>query len=333
MRLAWADVARGGAMIVVVLAHALQLMGAYGWDNAWLDTVNLYLTAVRMPLFFLIAGIFGANAIRRTWSGLFASRLALLLYMYFLWMLLRAVWFSFVPWPLGDVLPWIAFAVSPIWPTNGLWFLYALIVYLVVGALTMRLPAWIPLVAAGALAVAAAMDVVPTAGNTVWRSVMMYGFFFLLGARLPEVWRAVAARANLALLAVAIVLVPLSMVAFAFVPGVLRGVGRITLSLVCVVACLVIAAMIARVGWLSRPFRYVGERTIAVYVSHAMLLAAVVPLIPVGIVAPVTAAIALTVFGVVVPLVLYRFLAPLGGVFNLPRPIARALASRTERVS
>jgi uncharacterized membrane protein YcfT len=333
MRLAWADVARGGAMIAVVLAHALQLMSVYGWDNAWLDTVNLYLTAVRMPLFFLIAGIFGANAIRRTWGGLFASRLALLLYMYFLWMLLRAVWFTFVPWPLSDVHPWLAFAVSPVWPTNGLWFLYALIVYLVVGALTVRLPAWIPLTAAGALAVAAAMDVVPTADNAVWRSVMMYGFFFLLGARLPELWRAVAARANLLLLAAAIVIVPASMVAFGFVPGPLRGVGRITLSLVCVVACLVIAAMIARVGWLSWPFRYVGQRTIAVYVSHAMLLAAVVPLIPVGIVAPVTAAVALTAFGVIVPLVLYRLLAPLGGVFNLPRPVARALASRTERVS
>ncbi|QIG38552.1 acyltransferase family protein [Microbacterium sp. 4R-513] len=333
MRLAWADVARGGAMILVVLAHALQLMDVYGWHNAWLDTLNLYLTAVRMPLFFLVAGIFGANAIRRTWRGLFASRLALLLYMYFLWMLIRAVWFTVIPWPLSDVHPWIALALSPAWPTNGLWFLFALIVYLVVGKLTVRWPAWIPLVAAGILAVAAAMDVVPTAGNTVWRSVAMYLFFFLLGARLPDVWRAVAARANIPLLVVAIVVVPAAMAGFSFIPGIGRGVGRIGLSVVCVAACLVIAAMIAKVGWLAAPFRYIGQRTIAVYVAHAMLLAAVVPLIPVGIVPPVVAAVVFTAFGVGVPLVLYRWLGPVGGVFNLPRPWARALESRREPVS
>ena len=328
MRLAWADVARGGAMIAVVLAHALQLMAVYGWHNAWLDTLNLYLTAVRMPLFFLVAGIFGANAIRRTWRGLFASRLALLIYMYFLWMAIRAVWFTFVPWPLSEVHPWVALLLSPIWPTNGLWFLFALIVYLVVGKLTQRLPVWIPLVASGALAVAAAMDVVPTAGNTVWRSVAMYMFFFLLGARLPEVWRAVAARANVALLVVAIIVVPAAMAAFSFIPGPARGVGRIALSVICVAACLVIAAMIAKVGWLSAPFEYIGQRTIAIYVAHAMLLAAVVPLIPVGIVPPVVAAVVLTAFGVGVPLILYKLLAPVGGVFNLPKPVARALESQ-----
>lgn len=333
MRLAWADVARGGAMILVVLAHALQLMAVYGWHNGWLDTLNLYLTAVRMPLFFLVAGIFGANAIKRTWGGLFASRLALLLYMYVLWMLIRAVWFSFVPWPLSDVHPWVALAVSAVWPTNGLWFLYALILYLLVGKLTARAPAWIPLVAAGLLAVAAAMDIVPTGGNAVWRSVAMYLFFFLLGARLPEVWRAVAARADVWLLVAALVVVPAAMAAFSFIPGVARGVGRITLSVVCVAACLVIAAMIAKVGWLSAPFRYVGQRTIAVYVAHAMLLAAVVPLIPVGIAPPVVAAVVLTAFGVGVPLVLYRYLGPVGGVFNLPKPLARALESRRERVA
>jgi uncharacterized membrane protein YcfT len=333
MRLAWADVARGGAMIVVVLAHTLQLMDVYGWNNAWLDTVNLYLTAVRMPLFFLVAGIFGANAIRRSWGGLFASRLALLLYMYFLWMLVRAVWFSFVPDRLSDLHPWMAFVVSPAWPTNGLWFLYALIVYLIVGWLTRRFPLWIPLVLSGVLAVVAAMDIIPTAGNTVWRSVAMYMFFFLLGARLPDVWRAVAARANVLLLVVAIAVVPAAMASFTFIPGPARGLGRVTLSLVCVVACLVIAAMIAKVGWLAAPFRYIGQRTIAIYVAHGMLLAVVVPLIPVGIVPPVVAAVVLTALGVAIPLVLYVWLGPLGGVFNLPRPAARALESRRERTA
>lgn len=327
MRLAWPDVARGAAMMLVVLAHALQLMDVYGWKLGWLDTANLYLTAVRMPLFFLIAGVFAARAIHRSWPKLFASRLALLIYMYVLWMLIRAIWFSFVPWPLNDDHPWIALLISPFWPTNGLWFLFALIVYILVGKLTARAPVWVPLVVAGAIAVAAASGFVPDGGNPVWKSIALYGFFFLLGARLPEVWAAVAARANILLLIGALVVVPASVVVFGLLPNAIQGVGRVALSVVCVTAAIVVAAMVAKVAWLAAPFRYVGQRTIAVYVVHAMLLAAVVPLIPVGIVPPVVAAVALTAFGVTVPLVLYRYLAPVGGVFNLPHPVATRLAA------
>ena len=231
MRLAWADVARGGAMILVVLAHALQLMDVYGWQNGFLDTLNLYLTAVRMPLFFLVAGIFGATAIRRSWGGLFASRLAVLLYLYFLWMLMRAVWFSFVPWPLSDVHPWLALAMSPVWPTNGLWFLYALIVYLVVGKLTVRLPAWIPLMAAGALAVAAAMRCRPHGRQH--RVAIDHDLRVLLPARSTAAGplaRHRRAREPPAARRPRSSSCPPSMMAFSFVPGPLRGIGRVALS-------------------------------------------------------------------------------------------------------
>lgn len=327
MRLAWPDVARGAAMILVVLAHTLQLMDVYGWQNGWLDTANLYLTAVRMPLFFLIAGVFGARAIRRSWRALFASRLALLIYMYFLWMLIRAIWFTVVPWPLTDDHPWLALLISPFWPTNGLWFLFALIAYLLIGKLTASAPAWLPLAAAAVLSVGTASGLLPNGGNEVWNSIAIYAFFFLLGARLPELWGAVAARANTLLLVVALAAVPASIVVFGMLPTVVQGVARVGLSVVCVTAAIIVAAMIARVAWLAAPFRYVGTRTIAVYVSHAMLLAVLVPLVPAGSVPPVVVAVVLTAVGVAVPLVLYRYLAPVGGVFNLPKPLAKRLAS------
>lgn len=325
MRLDWPDVARGAAMMLVVLAHTLQLMEISGWQLGWLDTANLYLTAVRMPLFFLIAGLFGARAIRRTWRGLFASRLALLIYMYVLWMLIRAVWFSFVPWPLNDDHPWVALAISPFWPTNGLWFLFALILYLLVGKLTAKARAWIPLGAALALALVTASGLLPNGGNPIWNSIALYAFFFLLGARLPQLWFAIADRAGVLLLIAALLVVPASVVLFGVLPDPVQGLGRVVLSVVCVAAAIVLAAMVARVRWLSSPFRYVGRRTIAVYVVHAMLLAVLVPLVPVGVVAPVVIAVGLTTVGVCVPLVLYRFLAPVGGVFGLPHPLDRRL--------
>ncbi len=89
--------------------------------------------------------------------------------------------------------------------------------------------------------------------------------------------------------------------------------------------------MTARVRWLSAPFQYVGTRTIAVYVAHAMLLAVLVPLVPVGVVAPVIVAVTLTAIGVCVPLVLYRILGPLGGVFSLPHSAERRLTAWVAR--
>jgi len=325
MRLAWPDVARGAAMVLVVLAHTLQLMGLSGWHLGWLDTANLYLTAVRMPLFFLIAGLFGARAIRRTWRGLFASRLALLIYMYLLWMLLRAIWFSFVPWPLEDDHPWVALAISPVWPTNGLWFLFALIVYLVVGRLTAKAPAWIPLTAAFALALVTASGLLPNGGNPIWDSIALYAFFFLLGARIPVLWFAVAERATIPLLIVALLVVVAGALIFGALPEPVQGLARVVLSALSVTAAIVFAAVAARAPRLSAPLRYVGRRTIAVYVVHAMLLAVLVPLVPVDSVAPVVAAILLAAVAVCVPLALYRFLAPVGGVFGLPHRLQRRL--------
>lgn len=324
-RLAWADVARGAAMMLVVLAHTLQLMEIGGWDLGWLDTLNLYLTAIRMPLFFLIAGVFGARAVQRTWAGLWASRLALLVYMYFLWMLIRAVWFTFVPWPLGDLAPWLALAVSPFWPTNGLWFLYALVLYLVVGRLTARWPAWIPLTAAGLLSAVAASDLLPTGGNPVWRSIALYLFFFLLGARFADVWKALAARSNLLLLLAAVVAVPAGIVVFGFVPDIAAGVARVLLSVVCVCASIVVAAMVARARPLAAPFIGVGRRTLPIYVTHTLLLAVLVPLVPAAIVPPAIAAVVLTSVAILLSLLLYLLLGRFSGIYSLPAPVQRRL--------
>lgn len=330
MRMAWADVARGGAMILVVLAHALQLMAAYGWENGWLDTANLYLTALRMPLFFLVSGLFAVRAIQRSWRGLFASRLALLLYMYALWMVVRTVWFTFVPWPLDSLEPWLSLLVAPVWPSNGLWFLYALMLYLVLGKLTARLAPAIVLVPLAALAVVAASGVIPDLGGA-WSSIALYAFFFVLGARLPGVWTAVADRANVWWLIVGLAAIAASVLGFGLVPDALRGAARVVLSIVCVAGCLVVAALLVRVRPVAAPLRYVGERTLAIYVVHTMLLAALVPLVPAGVMPSALMAVALVAVGVVVPLLLRSALAGFSGVFDLPRPWARRLARYAER--
>ena len=321
-------------MVLVVYAHTVQLLGAYGWNLGFFDTANVYLTAVRMPLFFLISGVFAHRAIQRSWSSLFASRLALLIYMYLLWMLIRAVWFSVVPWPLPDVAPWLALLIAPVWPSNGLWFLFALIVYLVLAKATQAVSPWITVPVFAVLAVLAAMDLVPTGGNWVWHSVMMYAFFFLLGVHATRLCRTLAERATLPLAVPAVIMIPAGMALFSVLPHALQGVGRIVLSTVCVAACIVVASVLSRFSHVARPFVYVGRRTLPIYVTHAMLLALFVPLLPVGGVPAALAIIVLCALGVAIPLGLNRWLGPLGGIYSLPHPATSALrgwAARRER--
>lgn len=330
-RLAWADVARGGAMVLVVLAHVLQLMGVGGWSLGWLDTANLYLTAIRMPLFFLIAGLFAASAITRTWGGLWRSRLALLVYVYLVWSVIRALWFSVVPWPLGaEIPPWLALLLAPVWPTSGLWFLFALVLYLVLARASVRVPAAVVLGGAGALSLLAAANLVPTGGNGVWRSVAMYLFFFVLGARLPTVWRAWAARPGWAPAVAGVAVIPVAVLLYTLSPAAIDPLARVLLSTVCVAACLPIAAAIARVGWLAAPLLAVGRRTLPIYVTHTLLLAVLVPLVPVGLVPAALAAGVLTAAAVLLSLGLFALLGRFGGIYSLPGPWARSLAARDE---
>ncbi|WP_394554183.1 acyltransferase family protein [Agromyces sp. MMS24-JH15] len=330
-RLAWADTARGGAMLLVVLAHTVQLLDVSGWSLGVLDPANMYLTAIRMPLFFLISGTFAARAVQRTWPRLFASRIAMLGYVYLLWMLLRAIWFSFVPAPLDILPPWISLLVSPLWPPNGLWFLYALIVYLVLAKATLRLPTWITLPALAVVAAAAASDLLPDGGNWVWHSIMMYGFFFLAGVHGTALWQRLAESANLGWLALALLAIPGATAVFTVLPDPLRGVGRIALSCVCVVACLVIASLVSRWRPLARPFEFIGRRTLPIYVVHAMLLAALVPLLPVDGLPVFVAVLGPVAFVTAVALLLNRWLGPRGGVFSLPKPLAAALTAWADR--
>lgn len=317
-RLRWPDVARGGAMMLVVLAHTLQLLGAYGWSLGWLDTANVYLTAIRMPLFFVIAGMLAASGLRRPWPQLWRRRLLLLVYVYVLWMAVRTVWFSVVPWPLGDLPPWLSFLLLPVWPTTGLWFLYALVLYTLVAKLAQRLPAGVLLVPAAILSVLAAYDLVPTGDNPVWRSIALYLLFFALGARGAGLWRALAERTRAWWAVPALIVVPAAFAAFSAVPSAATGAARVLLSTVCVAACIVLATVLARVPVLSAPFVAVGRRTLPIYVMHTLLLAAAAAVIPVGGAPAPVVAFGLCTAAILVCLALAAVLGRVPGVFAPP---------------
>ena len=114
-------------------------------------------------------------------AQLWRRRILLLAYLYVLWGLVRAIWFSFVPWPLGELDPWLQLLVSPIQPWSGLWYLYALGLYLAVAWCIRALPVAAQLAGAAVVSILFASGVVQLGEGYTWRSIGTYFFFFLLG--------------------------------------------------------------------------------------------------------------------------------------------------------
>ncbi|WZH54481.1 MAG: acyltransferase [Nocardioides alkalitolerans] len=179
-RIAWVDVARGLAIALVVLHHAIQRCVAAGAAGEWLWITN-GLATMRMPLFFTAAGLFAVKWVlsdRRSWREMVNAKVLLFLWVYVLWVVLRYLWF--VPLPSSDETPAPAVLLSRLWLPDGGWFIYvlALMFVLAKAAATFRVP---PAVQVGLAVVASAVsadDAVAT-GNPGWDGLLRYTVFFL----------------------------------------------------------------------------------------------------------------------------------------------------------
>jgi uncharacterized membrane protein YcfT len=168
-RVAWADVAKGVCILLVVSWHVvvkdyllvdwhigLPLPGAWG-------TLGEQLLPLRMPLFFTISGVFAANAVLRPWPAVLRSRVARFLYLYAVWLAIHTAVLPVAPdLPTERARSVLGFVEQLTITPSNLWYLYALALYFVVAKLTRRLPVWAVLVPAAALSAVAAAGLVPT---------------------------------------------------------------------------------------------------------------------------------------------------------------------------
>lgn len=282
-RLLWVDVAKGVCIVLVVLHHAVvkdlvaqtQVAGSAAAltpvAEAWV-AATMALKPVRMPLFFLLSGLVASGAVRRPWT-VAARRAWAPYYLYVIWLLLHAVFFSVerllpmnrtqdVPELVGDL----------VWASTNLWFLYALAIYFVLARLLSGLPP-VPVLLVAA-AVAAASGLLPTDDwNRV--SVVAHFVFFAAGALAPELVRRAADGAVgrtgrlaglylLVVAALALVGAPRTVeLVVAGALGVPLGVG----------ACMVLSRsrVAPAVAW-------IGRRTLPIYVMHLPVLALVLHL-------------------------------------------------------
>jgi len=88
-RLTWIDYARGITIILVVYRHAFEGLKESGLpvsDYMYLEYINIFFFSFRMPLFFIVSGLFIAASLRKRGVKKFVETKARsILYPYFLW--------------------------------------------------------------------------------------------------------------------------------------------------------------------------------------------------------------------------------------------------------
>lgn len=262
-RIDWIDLVKATSVLLVVFMHASGSLFDIAGDttvSAFLLKLNHAIEPLRMPVFFLASGMLAASAIARPWSQTTKRTLGMV-YLYVLWMtLLMALKLLFgvtTADPLADIL----FAKS------GFWYLYAMALFFVIARLLRNQPAWLVVVVAlvpNLLRPATQIffeDLIP--GSLATSMAMNLGFF-LLGAYFKETVGAMARRATWPVVAVLGATAVFTTVVWLNNPA-NAGQSYLGLSLLWVAAGVGAAALVTR-GGAPAWSRYVGSRTLAIYV-------------------------------------------------------------------
>ena len=272
-RVEWVDVAKGMTILLVVLHHVTLFLQPHGLVPGPVATINLGLTSLRMPLFFLASGLFFAGPLAGGWRALLHKRVALFGYLYLLWATLQFLEMSVLPPAVAapEVTQDAAeYAALLLVPAPAMWFLYALSVYSVLAKLARPVPRWLQLTVTGAVSAAVGAGVLVFPSET-WSLTVRYLFFFLLGCYARGMVERVAGLTGVRRLALAGVTLLVGMLSAAALTSGLRWVVGLALvfNLAVLVCGVLLAAWIA--PWpISRPLARLGRNTLQVYLTNVL---------------------------------------------------------------
>ncbi len=124
-RVAWIDYAKGLSIILVVNMHSTLGVEASLGATSFAGQIVTFAGAFRMPLFFIIAGLFLYRSIKQDWGEFLDKKLVHFAYFYFLWSLIQ---FG-VKYPISagnhDVTL-KTLLLTPFEPFGTIWFIYVL---------------------------------------------------------------------------------------------------------------------------------------------------------------------------------------------------------------
>lgn len=198
--IAWINAARGLAIFLVILHHAVQWTDSAGYlSHVWLE-ITWAMATIRLPLFFAIAGILAVKWMRRSIGELLRSKVATLVWLYVLWQMFTLLSYLVVPNVStpgkSNFRELLTAAATPVLPQNSLWFLWALALFFILGrTLFARVPPWAVLVPAAAVSSLTIAGVLQT-GNLGWDGALSNFIFFTAGIYGKELLVSFAAVLN-----------------------------------------------------------------------------------------------------------------------------------------
>lgn len=283
-RMAWPDVARGLCMVIVVLWHSSLWVTEEmnkGVQGPWFR-LGLFLTPLRMPLFFFISGFFATRAVRRPLAATKARTVG----MYYLYAVWTALFVSRLLLPQargGHDLPGAdQFLLALLLPTS-FWYLWCLAFYFLLTHALLKLlgdrSVWLllPLAVLSVLAplvrqhtlgwVEAPLDAVKASSvlaNYLWffGGVVLVPLWTRLMERARWAWCVIGALAYVAIFWVALTMGALGEISWHMLP-------LSVLSLATAGQVLALAPMDGRVG---RLLQRIGRDTLPIYIFHIFLL-------------------------------------------------------------
>lgn len=273
-RIDWVDAGRGLAIALVVLFHSTNWLGEAGFGIAGWEFFDETIASIRLPLFFTMSGLFAVKWMRASWRDLWGAKISLFVWVFAVWSVIAT--FSFmlglnVQGAEGNYLGQLKNLLwAPFLPRFELWFIWALALFFVVAKVIHRLPVLVQLGATGVLSIVALSEVF--VGNAGWVGSAKYFFFFLCGILLRDRiirWSNTARPTVLASIFVLWVAVALGGTALGFK-------AFFGYYFVCCVIGVFAGVAVSRVLARIPGPRYLGTRTLPVYLTHTTIILIVV---------------------------------------------------------
>ena len=276
-RVRWIDTTRAAAVTAVVLFHICiwqflpVLRDAAPSGNAlrlW-DLVNGVIGGLRMPVLLALSGLLVG---RRVAQGFHATRRGVVanLYLYVVWLTVYVAFSAAVRSQIPQRVEGLPDYFNQLLvPRTTLWYVLALAVYVLLLTALRGVPSWAVL---GGLAIISVLAFTYPPGIGMWGKIAGLMVYFALGVRAGPLLRRSAERARPVLTAAAVGVCVVLIYADRFAPNRLSQVtfGLIRNAIVIVTAVAVVA-LVARWRPLGAVGAYLGQRTLGVYVIHALM--------------------------------------------------------------
>ncbi|PKQ09432.1 MAG: acyltransferase [Alphaproteobacteria bacterium HGW-Alphaproteobacteria-12] len=131
-RIDWIDAVKGLTIILVVMEHTtFGVQNAIGHLPLVFGTLAEFAKPFRMPLFFLVAGLFARKALFGDLRKFVDGKIVHFAYFYLLWSVLQIGIKIALPNEGAWTVTWTDLAMIPVQPFGVLWFIYSLAMFFV----------------------------------------------------------------------------------------------------------------------------------------------------------------------------------------------------------